>query len=156
MSRTDQETGDRYRRGLMTSIVNNSSAFGFSVMITTTYGMLGTFHGSPSAFEVTLFALGAVVAVSLIEAVASNGFRRRPSTHPAEVMLLGTAANLVSVATSLAVAYAAGSWLVEPLVWPVAPLLAAAVYVLVESAELAIAEGVQQRVFGDRDAESEE
>ncbi|MDR7303283.1 hypothetical protein [Haloactinomyces albus] len=156
MSRPPPEAKDRYRRGLMTSIVNNSSAFGFSVMITTTYGMLGTFHGSPSAFEVMLFALGAVVAVSVIEAVASNGFRRRPRTHPAEVMLLGTAANLLSVAVSLAVAYAAGRWLVEPLVWSLAPLLAAAVYVLVESAELAIAEGVQQRVFGDRGAESDE
>lgn len=156
MARTRQEPGDRYRRGLMTSVVNNSSAFGFSVMITTAYGMLGTFHGSPSAFEVTLFGLGAVVAVSLIEAVASNGFRRRPNTHPAEVMLLGTAANLVSVAVSLAVAYAVGALFPEPFVWPVAPLFAAGVYVLVESAELAIAEGVQQRVFGDSAVDSGE
>lgn len=142
----------RYRRGLMTSVVNNSSAFGFSVMITTAYGILGTFHGHPSAFQVALFALGAIVAISLIEAVASRGFRHRPDTHPAEVVLLGTAANIVSVAICLAITYGVGAWLPEPLVWPLAPLLAAGVYLLVEAAELAIAEGLQQRVFGNRAA----
>ncbi len=146
----------RYRRGLMTSVVNNSSAFGFSVMITTTYGMLGTFHGSPSAFQVVLFALGAVLALSLIEALASNGFRRRPHTHPAEVVLLGTAANIVSVALCLAIVYVAGALLPEPLAWPLAPLIGSGIYVLAESAELALAEGLQEHVIGDRTAHPEQ
>lgn len=139
----------------MTSVVDNSSAFGFSVMITTAYGMLGHFHGTPSAVEVFLFAFGAVLAISMIEAAASKGFRRRPRTHPEEVKLLGTAANIFSVFSSLGVVYVAGAMLPEPFAWPVAPLLSAGVYVLVEAAELALAEGIEARVFGEREAESE-
>lgn len=144
----------RYRRGLMTSVVNNSSAFGFSVMITASYGMVGNFDPSPSPAEILQFALGAVLAISLIEAVASSGFRRRPHTHPEHVKLLGTAANLVSVAVALGVVYVTGKLLPDPAVWLVAPLTGAAVYVLVEAAELAVAENLEAHVFGEQNAES--
>lgn len=125
-------------------------------MITTAYGMLGHFHGSPSAFQVSLFAMGAVLAISTVEAVASSGFRRRPRTHPEEVKLLGTAANIFSVLVSLGVVYVAGATLPGPFAWPVAPLLAAGVYVLAEGAELALAERIQARMFSEQEAESQE
>ena len=70
--------------------------------------------------------------------------------------MLGTAANLLSVAISLALVYGIGLWLTEPYAWGVAPLGASVMYVLVEGGELAIAEGVQQRVLRDTDAESDD
>lgn len=146
----------RYRRGLMTSTVNNSSAFGFSVMITSSFGMLSHLHGSPLAPDVALFALGAVLAVSAIEAAVSRGFRRRPHTHPSNVVLLGTAGNLVSVATAIGIVYGVGVTLPSSIVWLLAPLLAAATYVLVEGAELALAERLEASVFGESEAESPE
>ncbi len=155
MSHTRPIPRARYRRGLVTSVVNNGSAFGFSVMITAAFGMLGHFHGKPSAVEVFLFALGAVLAVSVIEAVASRGFRRRPDIHPKEVILLGTAANFVSVLVALGAVYAAGGRLPELVAWPVGPLLSAGVYVLVEGAELALAEDVEAHVFGEQEVESQ-
>ncbi|MGH3319717.1 MAG: hypothetical protein ACRDN9_05955 [Streptosporangiaceae bacterium] len=123
-------------------------------MITAAFGMASHFHGTPSALEVVLFGLGAVLAVSLIETLASRGFRRRPDTHPQEVLLLGTAGNVVSVIVSLGVTYIAAGLLPDPAAWAVPPLLAAGVYVLVEAVELAVAEDVQEKVFGDQDAES--
>jgi hypothetical protein len=146
----------RYRRGLSTSVVNNASAFGFSVMITAGYGMLSHFYSHPSVPNVVLFALGAVLGIAVIEARVSRGFRLRPHPHPEEVVMLGTAANLFSVAIALGVFYASGRFLPELVAWPVAPLLAAAAYVLVEAGELAVAEGFQERVLRDPDAESGE
>lgn len=146
----------RYHRGLSTSVVNNSSAFGFSITITATSGMLSHFKGSPTAFEIVLLALSAVLGISIIEAVVSGGFRRRPDLHPTEVIMLGTAANLLSVAVSLGVVYVVARTLPAPYAWAIAPLVAAAVYVLVEGLELAIAEDVQEQVLHDYDAESQE
>jgi MFS family permease len=156
MSERPQRPRARYRRGLSTSVVNNASAFGFSVMITAGYGMLSHFHSHPRVPNVVLFAFGAVIGIAVIEAMVSRGFRLRPHSHPEEVVMLGTAANLVSVAVALGVFYVSGRFLPELVAWPVAPLLAAAAYVLVEAFELAVAEGVQERVLRDPDAESGE
>jgi MFS family permease len=156
MSERPQTPRARYRRGLSTSVVNNASAFGFSVMITAGYGMLSHFHSHPSVPNVVLFAVGAVIGIAVIEAMVSRGFRLRPHSHPEEVVMLGTAANLVSVAVALGVFYVSGRFLPELVAWPVAPLLAAAAYVLVEALELAVAEGVQERVLRDPEAESSE
>lgn len=144
----------RYRRGLATSTVNNSSAFGFSVMITATFGLLNHLHSTPAAGQVALFALGAVFAIAAIEAGVSRGFRRRPHPHPSNVVLLGTAGNLGSVAVALGAAYLAGRLLPTPLAWPLAPLLAAAVYVLAEAGVLALAERLEASVFGEQEAEA--
>jgi hypothetical protein len=146
----------RYERGLSTSVVNNASAFGFSVMITAGYGMLSHFHSNPSALNVFLFAIAAAVAVGVIEGVVSRGFRVRAEPHPEEVIMLGTAANVISVAISLAVFYGAGATIPDMVVWPVAPLLGSAAYVLVEGAELAVAEAFQDRVRRDPAAESKQ
>jgi hypothetical protein len=146
----------RYRRGLSTSVVDNASAFGFSVMITAGYGMLSHFHSNPSALQVVLFAVGAVLGIAVIEAAVSRGFRLRPNPHPEEVVMLGTAANLISVAGAVGVFYGAGATLPDMVVWPVAPLVASAAYVFLEAGELAVAEGVQERVLADPDAESAE
>lgn len=143
----------RYRRGLTTSTINNGSAFGFSTMITSAFGLLSYLHGSPVAREVFLFAVGAVLAVGAIEAAISRGFRQRSHTHPSNVVLLGTVGSLLSVGAALGVAYVAGVALSPPVVWLLAPLLAAAVYVLAEGAELAVAERLEAHVFSERQAE---
>lgn len=151
-----QQPHARYRRGLRSSVINNSSAFGFSVMITTTFGMMQHFKGSPTVSQIILFGVGAVLAFSIIEGAASNGFRRRPHTHPEEVIMLGTAANVLSVVIALGVAYAVGALFPEMVAWSIGVLLAAATYVLVEAAELAVAEKIEARIFSEQEAESPE
>lgn len=148
-----QAPAAQYGRGLMTSLVNNSSAYGFSVMITASFGVLGRLQGQPAVGEVALFAFGAVAAISVIDALSTNGFRRRPHIHPDNVVLLGTAGNLLSVAVALALVYGVGALLSGPAAWIAAPLLAAGSYVLVEAAELAVAERLEARVFGEQQAE---
>lgn len=144
----------RYRRGLATSTVNNSSAFGFSVMITATFGMLSYQHGTPSPARVALFAL-ALVAIAGIEAGVSRGFRRRVHRHRSNVVLLGTAGSVGSAAAALAAAYGVGALLPAPIVWLTGSLAAAACYVLVEAGAIGIAERLEASVVGEREAEAE-
>ncbi|MGH3098732.1 MAG: hypothetical protein ACRDMV_22315 [Streptosporangiales bacterium] len=138
---------------MISSAVNNSSAFGFSILITATFGMLSSFQAKPDVAQIVWFALGAVLPFSLLEAAASRGFRRRPSTQGQEVVMLGTAANLVSVAAGLGVAYLISALLHGTAAWIVAPMLTGAVYMLVEAAELAVAEAIEGKVFGEDEAE---
>jgi hypothetical protein len=69
--------GDNYRRGLHDAASKNVSAYGYSVTITASFGLLTVIVGSPSAAEIFAFAGGAVLAVALVEAGASGGFRHR-------------------------------------------------------------------------------
>jgi hypothetical protein len=118
-------------------------------MITAGYGMLSHFHSHPSALDVVLFALGSVIGIALIETVVSRGFRRRPESDPEEVIMLGTAANVISVGGAVGVFYGIGATLPGLVAWPIGPLAASTAYVFLEAAELAVAEGVQGRILHD-------
>ncbi|QDQ98293.1 hypothetical protein [Tomitella fengzijianii] len=145
----------RLRRSVVTSAVNNSSAFGYSILITATFGLLQSSEGSPPAGTIMLFAVGAVLPFSILEAIASRGFRRSSRTQNEKVILLGTATNLISVAAALGAGYGTGVLLHGNVAWLVAPFVAGLVYMLVESVELAVAEAIESAAFGEADAEGE-
>lgn len=152
--RSDLSTGRRLRRGLQTSVVDNSSAFGFSITITASFGMLNRLHGQPGVGEIFGFALAAVAAFTVLQAVASSGFRTRPGTAPREVVMLGTALNLASVGLGVGAATLTGLVLDSSVAWPLGAFLAAFTYVLAEALELTVA-GRVERLFGDQEAETE-
>jgi hypothetical protein len=139
---------------LSTSVAGNSTAFGFSITITVTFGALQALDGSPTLFELLLFGLAAAAAVGVLEAAVTDGFRRRVGSAPAEVRMLGTALNFVSVAAGVGVAIGIGELADGLAVWPVAAFGAAGTYVIVEAAEILLAEGVQ-RARGDPEADRE-
>lgn len=141
-------------RALATSALGNSTAFGFSVMITASFGMLSRELGAPGTLDLFVFGAGAAIAVALIEGLVTRGFRRRIEPAPAEVAMLGTALNLVSVTIAIAIAYGAGETLAGVAGWGCGAVLAAGAYVLVESSEVLIAEFVQG-ARGDPDAPDE-
>ncbi len=74
-------TAGPYRRGLLTSIRNNAAAYGYSVMITSSYGVLSTQLGTPPVFMTLLFALGATVAFLLVEVGSARGLRSCVAAH---------------------------------------------------------------------------
>ncbi len=151
---SDLSAGRRLRRGLQTSVVDNSSAFGFSIMITASFGMLNRLHGQPGFGEIFGFALAAVLAFTALQAVASSGFRTRPGTAPREVVMLGTALNVVSVGLGVGAATLTGLVLGPSAAWPLGGFLAASVFVLAEALELTLAARME-RLFGDRQAETD-
>jgi hypothetical protein len=89
--------GASYARGLHASARGNAPAYGYSVTITATFGILSAVANSPRVTEIFAFAGGAVVAFALVEAVASGGFKHRLEDEPSQVKALGGSISVISV-----------------------------------------------------------
>jgi len=139
----------RYRRGLLTSIRNNAAAYGYSVMITSSYGVLSTGLGSPSVGLTLLFGLGATVAFILVETLSARGLRNRERGERSDVVALGSALNLLSVGSGIGLAALAPLVLSPQLAWPAGSFLATLVYLLLGGAELAAAERIEANLTGE-------
>lgn len=132
-------------RGLRTSIRYNSSAYGFSALVTTTLAVRQTAVGAPSAFELFLFVAGAGLAFTVLEAAASNFFRVRIRGERSDVVLLGSSLALGSMSLGLA-----GAWAVSELVghtvgWMLASFTATVLYVFIAGVEMALAHRAEER-----------
>ena len=97
-----------YLHGLHASVANNASAYGYSVSITASFGLLTTALGTPTAPEIFAFAGGAMAAFALVEEVVSRGFKRGLEDEPSSVKELGNSISVLSVGAATACAYAAG------------------------------------------------
>lgn len=133
-----------YRDGLRTSIRTNATAYGFSVMITCTFGLVQ--QSAPvTTPRVLIFLFSAGIAFTTVEAAVSNLFRQRLRGERSDVVFLGTAFNLVSVAAGVAAAWIVALAGMSMLSWAVAPFAATLVYLLVGGLEMALAREIEQR-----------
>lgn len=139
-------------RGLRSTVGRESTTFGFSILVTVTFGLMQALEGSPDVPRIFLFAVGAVLSFTLMEGVLSQGFRRPMPQHHTQVQALGTALNMLSVLAGLGAAWLLGTVTSHALVWGAAPFAAAAVYLVMESLETALAERLLAD-GGDRQAE---
>lgn len=142
-------------RGMRSTVGRESTTFGFSILVTVSFGLLQATEGSPDVGVVFLFATGAVLSFTLLEAVLSRGFRRPMPQHRSNVLALGTSLNLVSVLGGLGAVWLVGTLLDHVAVWALAPFLAGVVYLLLESLETALGERVLVSA-GDDDADDVE
>jgi hypothetical protein len=136
----------RYVRGLRSAARNNASAYGYSVTITATFGILSVVASPTTVPDIFAFAGGAVAAYALVDGVASGGFRRGPrDEEPIEVTALGSSVSFVSVGVALAVALVeaqlvGGGWSA----WPLGAFLATVAYLLLLALEIGLAELVKR------------
>jgi len=128
-----------YVRGLNTSVLNNSAAYGYSVTITATFAVLNVSLGSPSVFDVMMFVVGAIAAFSIIDLAASRGFKKRLRGDPPEVVVLGSAIGFMSATAGVGSAALLAAVLEAGVTWPLGSLVASALYVLVLAAEITLA-----------------
>ncbi len=142
-------------RGFSSSVRGNSTAFGFSIMITASFGVLDSLQPTKSLGDVLFFGIAAALSVGLLEGIVTRGFRLRVTKVPSEVALLGTALNFASVAAGVGTAIAVGEAIDAPVAWPVAGFAAPLVYIVAEAAEIMVAERLQQ-LRGDPHAGEEE
>jgi hypothetical protein len=140
------------RRGIRISVHGNAPAFGFSIMITCSFGVVSMLRVPATLLDVFLFGTAAALGLALLEGLVSRGFRDRLDEPPEQVELLGTAMNFLSVAAGVGVAAVTASLVIGTPAWPLAGFLAASAYVLAESAEITLAERIQAR-RGDTPAE---
>jgi hypothetical protein len=136
--------------GVRTSLRNNLSAYGFSVMITATFGVLSATAGSPGVGDVFSFVAGAVTGVSVIDAIATHGFKYRFRSEETDVIALAAALGYVSVGIAVGVAAGIGSILDGWIGWGIGAGAAALVYVVLSGFEMTLARIAQE------DRESEE
>jgi hypothetical protein len=141
-------SGDNYLRGLHTSARENVSAYGYSVTITASFGLLSATEGSPGVPAIFSFAGGAVLAVALVEAAASGGFRHRLEEEPSRVRALGGSISFASVGLALAAVFLTGSLTGGLLAWPLGAFLATLVFLLVFALEIGLAELLTGRTRG--------
>lgn len=135
----------RLRNGVRASVRNNFTAYGFSIMITATFGAAVVGLGQPTMWEVLLFVVAAVGGFTLIEAVASGGFRHGLRGEPSDVVALGTAFSLISTAIAVSSAIVAVELVASWPGWLLAPFVATCVYVLAVAAEMALAEYIRDQ-----------
>ena len=131
---------DNYLRGLHASARGNAAAYGYSVTITASFGILTVAAGSPHVGEIFAFAAGAVAAFALVEALASGGFRHGLSDEPSDVKALGGSISVLSVGLALGAALAAGSFVGGFAAWPLGSFLATLAYLLLFALEIGLAE----------------
>ena len=132
------------QHGIRTALRNNVSAYGFSVMITASFGVLTASLGSPSVGDVFLFAAGGVTGVTVIEGISSRGFREKMRGDPSDIVALGSAIGSFSVGVAIGAAALVALALTGGVGWAVGAMAASAIYVLISGAEMALARILQE------------
>jgi hypothetical protein len=136
---SQESVGQDLRRGIRTSVRNNVSAYGFSIMITATFGVISSELGSPSVGEVFLFCGGGISGVTIVEAIASRGFTMQLRGEPSDVVALGSSFSYLSVGVSVGAAALVALLLSGWLGWTIGALSATGVYVPISGIEMALA-----------------
>ncbi|MGY1834943.1 hypothetical protein ACI79P_07530 [Blastococcus sp. SYSU DS0510] len=141
----DEDTGDARGtvvRGLRSTVGRESTTFGFSILVTVTFGVCQVTQGSPDLARIYLYAAGAVLSFTLLEGILSRGFRRPMPQHPTQTLALGTSMNMLSVLVGLGAATLVSVWFSHLAVWALAPFVAGVGYLVTESLEAALAERI--------------
>src|SRR5215216_4188758 len=142
--------GANYLRGLHDAARENVSAYGYSVTITASFGLLNVIVGSPTALEIFIFAGGAILGVALVEAVVSGGFRHRLAEEPSRVRALGGSISFFSVGLALLAVLLVGQLVGGFLAWALGSFLATLLFLLIFALEIGLAE-----LLGGRQEEAE-
>lgn len=135
-----------YWRGFQASIKGNSAAFGYSIVVTADFAALAHFNDRPDLIEIYLFILGAVIAFSFAEAIATHFFEDQLSDEPSVVIALSSAMDMLCVGLAVGaaalIAWAGNGWWI----WPVAAIASTLVYLTTLAAQMAAAEVIERRV----------
>jgi|SRR3954468_24264585 hypothetical protein len=123
----EQRPEDRPPRNLLdraarSTMGGESTAFGFSIMITATFGAIQVGHGSPSYGQLILFALCASLTFAVLEGFASRGYRESLPEYESFVQTPGTALNVLSVTAGVGAAIGLAAAIDGGVAWPTCPM----------------------------------
>lgn len=129
-----------YLHGLSVSVCGNAQAFGFSILITVSYGIVSAASTTtPSAGDLIGFALSGVAAFSIMNlAVAWLKTINAENVENTEVVLIATASDFLAVGAGLGAAFAAVALVNGLARWVLAPFAAGLAYGLVQALEIAV------------------
>jgi hypothetical protein len=133
-----------YAHGLRAAVRFNAQAFGFSIVVTSAFGIVAAFEGTPTVGEAYAFMSGAVLGFVAVLVVATAGFTRTAmEAERTEILAIATALALGSTASGLGAATLVVHFLGGWLAWGLAPFVASAMFLLVLGLEFAVVEEVE-------------
>lgn len=136
---SEAKVHEHYRRGLGTALRHNQVAYSYSVTITALFGVIVDESGGPNVAQCFLYVVGAGVAFAVVNAAVTHWFSQRLPRERSDVVALGTAISLFSMAAGLGlgtlVAWFAGPWVA----WPLAPLAMSIGFLLLAGIEMGFA-----------------
>ncbi|MGI8456645.1 MAG: hypothetical protein ACR2LI_00825 [Propionibacteriaceae bacterium] len=146
----------RIEQGLNSSVHGNAQAFGFSITITVTFGVVSRLQPQPQLIDLFGFAMAAVVAFSLLNVVVVLRLRHHDRGETNERgTLLGTATDFLAVGTAIGAAIGLEKLVHGIWAWLLCPFVAAMAYVLVQTVELAFGrQHEQQQDMQEQDGSS--
>lgn len=128
-----------YLHALGVAVRGNAQAFGFSILITVSYGVVAASADKPVPLELVGFALSAVAAFSLLNVLVALLKTIRPDDHEhARVLLVATATDFLAVGAGLAVAFAVVALADDWVRWTLTPFLAGITYSLIQALEISL------------------
>lgn len=135
-----------YREGIRTAARENATAYGYSIMVTSSFGVLAAMEPNPPLWAYFLFAFGAALGFPLVILPATKGWRELSfDAERTSVLLFAAVINvtsvLIGVGAAALVAWPTSGWAA----WLTAPIAASALYLLVNGVEYAVAEEEEDR-----------
>lgn len=137
--------GGSYGSGLRTTLRENATAYGYSVTITATFGVVATQHAQYAGpVQVLLFAAGAAMAFLLTDSVASRFFRHAGDREQPLTSMLAGATDVLSILLAVAVGSAL-AYVPTEAGWAAASFAATTVYLLVGGVDVLLARYLARR-----------
>jgi hypothetical protein len=143
MSDEEIAVREHFVRGLGASTRHNALAYGYSLALTGTFGLLTILDRAPHVLDIFLFGIGGSLAFLIANAVTTHGFRMDVRREPPVVRTIGSSLGFISVAGSLGaaalIAWGARGWAA----WFVAPFAASGVYLVLSALEFVLARAIR-------------
>lgn len=141
---------ETFARGVRTALRNNATAYGFSIAITTAYGLVSAAGGPVTAPATVSFAVGAAVAFVLVGGLFVASAPSGSLSETGQVVTISGGIDLLSVAAAVAAAFGLSRvpafW-----AWPLTGAGAASAYLLVGGLDVLVARAAARRTsFGSR------
>src|SRR3954471_20628744 len=86
-----------FLKGVGESTRHNSLAYGYSLALTGAFGIAATVAGTPTPVDIILWAFGAALTFSIMNAAVTRGFRVKVEDEPPIVVAFGTSLGFLSV-----------------------------------------------------------
>ncbi|HVS84183.1 MAG TPA: hypothetical protein VHD91_00965 [Gaiellaceae bacterium] len=132
--------GPSYRTGLGASTHENAGAFAFSIMITSSFGVVQALEPHPRVWELFVFAAGAVAGFACVAALGSAFDDPEAEPERTGVVLVASLLSFFSVLGGVGAAALAAWLLGSPEAWPVGGFAAVTAFLLLNGLEYAVAE----------------
>lgn len=138
--------GTSYGGALRTTLQSTAAAYGYTITSGTTIATLVNTHGTPGMGEIALFALGGLVAFTLLELAV---IAMRPQDDPWQPRFaFAGALNVASVTVALAAAMGVAHAVDAGVAWMLAPMASTALYMMGVAAQLRLAGRPRGRARG--------